>query len=191
MAAFFPSITAEQAALIQRAPLFFIASADPDLAPTPGHGGPVNVSPRGGVPLHILGPNHVAFLDYKGSGNETAQHALRGGPITVMVCSFEAEDAAIVRLYGRATVTPVAESPLAAELLVQGAAELQRAAPPGDRGARGADNDQLWLRRAGHGDRARAPHRGSRAALQIAAVSRSRARGSAGAPCVRAAAGAE
>ena len=71
------------------------------------HGiGPVNVSPKGGVPLHIVSPNRVAFVDYVGSGNETARHALADGPITVMVCSFEAEHAAIVRLYGIAHITP-------------------------------------------------------------------------------------
>jgi hypothetical protein len=34
-----------------------------------------------------------------------------------MVCSFEAEDAAIVRLYGRARVASLADSPLAGLLL--------------------------------------------------------------------------
>jgi hypothetical protein len=60
----------------------------------------------------------VAYLDYPGSGNETARHAAAGGPITIMVCAFDADDAAIVRLFGKATVTPFAESPLA-ELLAQ------------------------------------------------------------------------
>ena len=40
-----------------------------------------------------------------------------GGPITVVVCSFEGMDAGIVRLYGKATVTPLEESPRAALLL--------------------------------------------------------------------------
>ena len=105
MATFHPSITDEQAALIRNASLFFVASADPQLADGP-EVGPVNVSPKGGVPLHILGPNRVAYLDYPGSGNETARHCKAGGPITVMVCSFDEGDAAIVRLFGRARVTP-------------------------------------------------------------------------------------
>jgi hypothetical protein len=67
----------------------------------------------------------VAFLDYKGSGNETARHIAAGSPITLMVCSFEAEDAAIVRLYGRAQVLPLADSPLAEQLLAQPAADLR------------------------------------------------------------------
>jgi hypothetical protein len=128
MATYHASITDEQAALIRSAPLFFVASADPGLARGPHDVGPVNVSAKGGVPLQILGPNRVAYLDYKGSGNETARHCTAGGPITVMISSFEGEDASTVRLFGRATVTPIAESPLAELLLQQPARELKGAA---------------------------------------------------------------
>ena len=128
MATYHPSITDEQAALIRNAALFFVASADPHLACGPHDVGPVNVSAKGGVPLHILGPNRVAYLDYRGSGNETARHCTAGGPITVLVCSFEAENAAAVRLFGKATVKPLAESPLAALLLQHPARELKGAA---------------------------------------------------------------
>jgi hypothetical protein len=123
MATYHASITDEQAELIHNAVLFFVATADPNLASGPNGIGPVNLSPKGGVPLHILNPNRVAFLDYTGSGNETARHALVGGPITIMICSFEAENAAIVRLYGKAHVTPLADSPLAAALLTSAAPE--------------------------------------------------------------------
>jgi hypothetical protein len=112
MATYHASITEEQAELIRNAVLFFVATADPHLSSGPNGIGPVNLSPKGGVPLHILNPNRVAFLDYTGSGNETARHALAGGPITMMICSFEAEHAAIVRLYGKAHITPLADSPL-------------------------------------------------------------------------------
>ncbi len=117
MASCFSSITDEQAALIRNAPLFFLATVDPRLAKGPHGIGPVNVSPKGGVELHILSPNRVAFLDRMGSGNETARHSLVGGPVTVMVCSFEEENAAIVRLYGKARVTPAADSPIGGLLL--------------------------------------------------------------------------
>src|SRR4030081_2233589 len=127
MATFHASITDEQAELIRSAPLFFVASADLDLARGPHDVGPVNVSVKGGVPLHILGPNRVAYLDYRGSGNETARHCAAGGPITVMVCSFEDGDAAIVRLFGKARVTPLSDSPLAPLLLERPAAELKTA----------------------------------------------------------------
>jgi hypothetical protein len=125
MASYHDAITPEQAALIAAAPLFFVATADPSLAPGPHGIGPVNMSPRGGVPLHVLSPTRVAFLDYAGSGNETARHLAAGSPITLMVCCFEAEDAAIVRLYGRARAVPMEESPLAAHLLAQRAPELR------------------------------------------------------------------
>jgi hypothetical protein len=131
MASHFSCITDEQAALIRNASLFFVATADPKLEKGANGLGPVNVSPKGGVPLHLLGPNRVAFLDYKGSGNETARHCISGGPITLMICSFEASDAAIVRLYGRAKVTPLAESPIAEQLLREKAAS-HKVWPPRD-----------------------------------------------------------
>ena len=125
MATYHASITDEQAALIQSAPLFFVASADPQLATGLDGNGPVNLSPKGGVPLHVINPNRVAYLDYPGSGNETARHAIAGGPITIMVCAFDAKDAAIVRLFGKAHVTPIAESPLAHVLMQQSTSELK------------------------------------------------------------------
>jgi hypothetical protein len=118
------ALTPEQTALIENAPLFFVASADPALSVTEDGLGPVNLSPKGGVPLHVLSPERVAYLDYPGSGNETARHAMAGGPVTVMVCSFEEGDAAIVRLYGTATVSQVDESPLGERLLRQAATDL-------------------------------------------------------------------
>lgn len=120
MATFFDHITDEQADLIRRSPLFFVASAAPDGARGPGGEGPVNVSPKGGVTLHVLSPNRVAYLDVSGSGNETARHAAAGGAITVMVCSFEPDDAAIVRLYGRARAVPLGSSALAAAFEAEG-----------------------------------------------------------------------
>ncbi len=125
MATYHTSITDEQAALIQSAPLFFVASVEPNLAKGPGDIGPVNISPKGGVRLHILNPTRVAYLDYPGSGNETARHAAAGGPLTIMVCAFDADDAAIVRLYGKAHVTPFAESPLAEALVQDSTSELK------------------------------------------------------------------
>ena len=122
MATYFRAITDEQAALIRNAHLFFVASADPSLGEGPEGVGPVNLSPKGGVSLHVLGPSKVAYLDYKGSGNETARHASAGGPMTVMVCSFEGENAAVVRLFGKATVSSLHDSPLA-ELLVAASAD--------------------------------------------------------------------
>ena len=125
MATYYTSITDEQAALIRSAPMFFVASVAPDLAKGPDDIGPVNLSPKGGVRLYMVNPTRVAYLDYPGSGNETARHAAAGGPITIMVCSFDAEDAAIVRLYGKAHVTAFAESPLADMLVQDSTSELK------------------------------------------------------------------
>ena len=94
MGGFYSSITDEQADLIRSAPVFFVATADPCLENGPKNVGPVNLSPKDGTPLHLITPSRVAYLDYAGSGNETARHAAAGGPITVMVCSFDEEDAA-------------------------------------------------------------------------------------------------
>ncbi|MEQ1831556.1 MAG: pyridoxamine 5'-phosphate oxidase family protein [Candidatus Eisenbacteria bacterium] len=116
MASFFPLITPEQAALIESCALFFVASADPLLADGPEGEGPVNLSPKGGVTLHMISPRRVAYLDVNGSGNETARHARAGGPVTVMVCSFTSDDAAIVRLYGQARAVPLEQSVLAGVL---------------------------------------------------------------------------
>jgi hypothetical protein len=125
MASYYDCITPAQAALLAEAPLFFVATADPSLEPGPHGIGPLNLSPKGGVPLHVISPTRVAYLDYKGSGDETARHLRADGPITLMVCSFTAADAAIVRLYGRAQAVPLEESPLAELLLGQPAAELR------------------------------------------------------------------
>jgi hypothetical protein len=113
----FDRVTEEQADLIRNSPVFFVASVAGDMSAGPDGQGPVNLSPKGGTPLHIISPNRVAYLDYTGSGNETGRHAHSGGPVTLMVMSMGAEDAAIVRLYGHATVTPAEESPLAELLL--------------------------------------------------------------------------
>ena len=125
MASYYPSITEEQAKLIQNSPVFFVATAASNPSDISEGVGPINISPKGGVPLHILNPNRVAFLNYAGSGNETERHSTSGSPITVMICSFEGENAAIVRLFGKASVTPVSESVLAEQLLASGATEMK------------------------------------------------------------------
>lgn len=123
MATHFDRITDEQADLIREAKIFFVASVAPDLSGGPEQQGPVNASPKGGVPLHVLDENRVAYLDFAGSGNETARHAAAGGPVTVMVMSTS-DDPAIVRLYGTATVTPLDGSPL--QELIEQAPSAQR-----------------------------------------------------------------
>jgi hypothetical protein len=125
MASYYPSITEEQAKLIQNCPVFFVATAASNPSDISEGVGPINISPKGGVPLHILNPNRVAFLNYAGSGNEIERHSAIGSPITVMICSFEGENAAIVRLYGKAKVTAISESELAEKLLAAGATAMK------------------------------------------------------------------
>lgn len=125
MATFYDRITDEQADLIRNSPIFFVASAAPDFGLGPKGEGPVNLSPKGGTPLHIIDDRHLAYLDYTGSGNETGRHATAGGPITVMVMSMGSADAAIVRLYGTAKVSPLADSPLLERLRERPAKELE------------------------------------------------------------------
>ena len=124
MADYYRTITDEQADLIRNAQVFFVATADPALATGAHDVGPVNLSPKGGVPLHVIDNNRVAYLDYTGSGNETARHSMAGGPITVMVCSFDSENAAVIRLYGKATVSKVEDSPLAGLLMESPAKDI-------------------------------------------------------------------
>ena len=110
MATSYDHITESQAQLIRESQVFFVASAAPDLSPGPAGQGPVHLSPKGGTPLHVIDRNRVAYLDYTGSGNQTALHA--GGPMTLMVMSTSRTDAAVVRLFGTATVTDLDASPL-------------------------------------------------------------------------------
>jgi len=125
MATSYTSITPEQRVLIEEAKLFFVAGVAPDLRKGPAGQGPVNLSPKGGVPLHIINEHRVAYLDYTGSGNQTALHANVGGPITVMVMSLDGEDAAVVRLFGRAHIVPIEESDLRERLLSTQAADIE------------------------------------------------------------------
>ena len=104
MATRYDSITDKQTALIERSPVFFIATADPNGEDGPLGEGPVNLSPKADAYLTIIDRNTVAYLDYTGSGNQTARHIDAGSAVTVMVCSFESENAGIVRLFGTGSV---------------------------------------------------------------------------------------
>ena len=116
-------ITDEQADLIRNAKVFFVASADPAFGEGPNGEGPVNLSPKGAADLQVIDRHTLAYFDYRGSGNETARHTAAGGPITIMVTSFD-EDAAIVRLYGHAVAKPLEESILAEQAEVLRAVEM-------------------------------------------------------------------
>src|SRR5690349_17193306 len=95
MAEWFTQIDDDKKAFIERQHMFFVATA-----PTDMEDGWPNLSPKGRTLLRVLGPNLVGYLDYPGSGNETAKHTSENGRITLMLCSFEATTG-VMRLYGR------------------------------------------------------------------------------------------
>ncbi len=101
MATWHDSIDDEIRSFIERQHMFFVATAP--LASADGY---PNLSPKGRTLLRVLGPNLVGYLDYPGSGNETAAHLAQGSRVTLMVCSFEATTG-VVRLYGRGRVVPL------------------------------------------------------------------------------------
>ena len=92
MAKQFDVLSAEHRRFIERQPIFFVATA-----PREGH---VNLSPKGGPDLAILGPTRILWLNLTGSGNETAAHLLDSNRITLMWCAFEGPPQ-ILRVYGR------------------------------------------------------------------------------------------
>lgn len=94
MADWYSEIDDERRAFIERQHMFFVATA-PSRAD-----GEINLSPKGRTLLKVLRPNLVGYLDYPGSGNETAGQLANDDRITLMLCSFDAT-AGILRLYGR------------------------------------------------------------------------------------------
>ena len=96
-------ISDELADWLHRQHIFFVATAP---LSAEGH---VNCSPKGGDCFRVLGPMQAAYLDFTGSGAETAAHVRENGRIVLMFCAFEGKPN-IVRLHGRGEVlTP--ESP--------------------------------------------------------------------------------
>jgi hypothetical protein len=92
-----PNIDTELAEWIGKQRIFFVATAP--LA-AEGH---LNISPKGGDALRVLGPSEVAYQDYTGSGAETAGHLRENGRIIVMLCAFEGAPK-VVRLHGRGKI---------------------------------------------------------------------------------------
>lgn len=101
------ALTPELEAFIAKQVIYFTGTAAPE--------GTVNVSPKGMDSLRVLAPNRVVWLNYTGSGNETAAHLQQLNRITLMFCSFE-EKPLILRLYGTAQNHYV-NSPLYNELI--------------------------------------------------------------------------
>ncbi|HEY2672663.1 MAG TPA: pyridoxamine 5'-phosphate oxidase family protein [Rugosimonospora sp.] len=105
-----PEIDERLRAFILAQPVFFVGTAPSDVD---GH---VNVSPKGlAGSLLVLGPHRVAYLDYGGSGAETAAHLRDNGRIVLMFCAFEGPPN-IVRLHGHGRVRVPGEPAFAALL---------------------------------------------------------------------------
>jgi hypothetical protein len=98
MGAFFDRLEEDHIAFIARQQLFFVATATEGAHP--------NLSPKGYDTLRVLGPDHLVFVDWPGSGNQTATHVAEHGRITLMFCSFERAPL-ILRVYGTGRVLAV------------------------------------------------------------------------------------
>jgi hypothetical protein len=65
------------------------------------------------TPFRVLGPLSVAYVDYTGSGAETAAHLRENGRIVIMFCSFDGSPR-VARLHGRGEVLEPAHAYFAA-----------------------------------------------------------------------------
>lgn len=78
---------------IQKQKIFFVGTS-------PNSEGFTNISPKGYETFKVYNERRVGYLDYPGSGNETAKHIRENGKLTIMFSSFE-EKPLILRLYGK------------------------------------------------------------------------------------------
>ena len=78
---------------IVRQPIFFVATA--------GATGRVNLSPKGIDSLRVTDFQTIHWLNFTGSGNETAAHVLENKRMTIMWCSYDKQPL-ILRAYGDA-----------------------------------------------------------------------------------------
>jgi hypothetical protein len=96
MAQTYTELKLAQTEFIQSQKLFFVGTA-------PTLDGKVNVSPKGYNTLRILNSKTLIYVDYYGSGNETANHLNENQRITFMWCGYE-ETPLILRVYGTGLV---------------------------------------------------------------------------------------
>ncbi len=93
MAEQFPELSPSLIKFIEAQHIFFVGTAQ--------SGGSVNISPKGMDSLQIINPQQLVWLNFTGSGNETAAHILENPRMTIMFCSFKRKPL-ILRVYGRA-----------------------------------------------------------------------------------------
>lgn len=87
------SLTPKLEEFIVKQHIFFVGTAMKE--------GRVNVSPKGMDTFKVISKNKVIWLNFTGSGNETATHIQESNRMTIMFCSFEGKPL-ILRLYGKA-----------------------------------------------------------------------------------------
>lgn len=95
MSNFYEQLDDKLVTFIKKQRIFFVASAP--------NNGLINLSPKGMNTFFVVDNKRVAFMNFIGSGNETAAHLLNDGRLTIMFCSFEKEPL-ILRLYGKGNV---------------------------------------------------------------------------------------
>ena len=103
----YDAIDQRLAAFIEAQHVFFVATAPS------GSDGHVNVSPKGGDSLRVLGDRKIAYADFNGSGIETVAHLRDNGRITIMLCAFQGPPK-IVRFHGKGTTVEPHEPRFAA-----------------------------------------------------------------------------
>ena len=97
MSKLLPEIDEKLAQWIGEQHVFFVSTAP---LSAQGH---INTSPKGGDSFRILGPHEVAYLDFTGSGAETAAHVKENGRILITFCAFQGAPQ-IVRLHGKGEI---------------------------------------------------------------------------------------
>jgi len=96
MAKNYDRLTEELKQFIHQQKMFFVGTA-------PVGEGEVHIAPKGYDILRILNDNHIVYLDYYGSGNDTAKHLAENGKITLMWCGFESEPC-ILKAFGKGEI---------------------------------------------------------------------------------------
>lgn len=96
MGKYMREFTEELITFIGEQKIFFVATA-------PSDEGRINLSPKGYESLALMNTHQLVYLDYAGSGNETANHVQENGKITIMWNSFNSTPL-ILRAYGKGKV---------------------------------------------------------------------------------------
>jgi len=95
MANFFDELDDSMIKFIEEQKMFFVATAPKD--------GRINMSPKGLEGLKIVNNNKLLWLNYFGSGNETAAHLLEDNRMTLMMCAYDGAPK-ILRIYAKVNV---------------------------------------------------------------------------------------